>query len=613
MSNKKFNITDWLPVTKKETDLRGWDELDVILFSGDAYVDHPSFGSAVIARIIESQGLRIAIVPQPNWRDDLRDFKKFGIPKLFFAVTSGCMDSMVNHYTAGGRLRSDDAYTPGGKGGFRPDYAVSVYSNILKKLFPDVPVVAGGVEASLRRFTHYDYWSDSLKPSVIADGSIDLLIYGMGEKPILEILELMKKGVPFSSLKTISQTGLVISDKDKLPLNKNWADVLLYSHEESEADKKKFADNHVHIEKYASSSEQVRLTQKTGDLYIVMNPCRVESETDNIDIAFDLPYTRLPHPKYNTKGGVPAYEMIRHSVTLHRGCFGGCSFCSITMHQGKRVINRTESSILNEVKSITEMEDFKGYISDLGGPSANMYMMGGADLVLCRKCFRSSCLYPSICSNLVYDHKPLIDIYKKAEKIHGVKKIFISSGIRYDLLVCDDLDKRKRYLCDEYLKKVVQDHVSGRLKVAPEHTSERVLKLMRKPSYKLFESFKKMFERITSERGLKQQIIPYFISAHPGSELEDMAELAAITKSDGFHLEQVQDFTPTPMTLSSVMYYTGFDPYTKEKVYSAKSSQDRSDQRSFLFWYKEENREKLKRRLRKIGREDILKKLFGGK
>lgn len=613
MSNNKFKITDWLPITKKESDLRGWDELDVILFSGDAYVDHPSFGSAVIGRIIESRGLRVAIVPQPNWRDDLRDFKKFGVPKLFFAVTSGCMDSMVNHYTAGRRLRSDDSYTPGGKGGFRPDYAVTVYSGILKELYPDVPVVAGGVEASLRRFTHYDYWSDSLKPSVVADGSVDLLIYGMGEKPILEILELIKKGVPFTSLKTIAQTGILISDKGKLPLNKNWTDLELHSHEACLTDKKKFAENHVLIEKYASTDEQIRLIQKTGDSYVVINPVRSETEAENIDIAFDLPYTRLPHPKYNTKGGVPAYDMIRHSVTLHRGCFGGCSFCSITMHQGKRVINRSEASILREVASVAEMDDFKGYISDLGGPSANMYKMGGEDFSLCRKCFRASCLYPSICSNLVFDHKPLLDLYKKAEKIHGVKKIFVSSGIRYDLLLCDDQEKRKKYSCDEYFKKLVKDHVSGRLKVAPEHTSERVLKLMRKPSYRLFEKFKKAFEKFTTEAGLKQQIVPYFISAHPGSELEDMAELAAATKSDGFKLEQVQDFTPTPMTLSSVIYYTGFDPYTKRKVYSAKSSEDRNDQRSFLFWYKEENKEKLKRRLRKIGREDILQKLFGGK
>ncbi len=611
--NKKYKITDWLPVSKKETEIRGWSELDVILFSGDAYVDHPSFGSAVIGRVIESQGLRIAIVPQPNWRDDLRDFKKFGVPKLFFAVTSGCMDSMVNHYTAGKRLRSDDAYTPGGKSGFRPDYAVQVYSGILKKLFPEVPVVAGGVEASLRRFTHYDYWSDSLRPSVLSSGTIDLLVYGMGEKPLIESIELMKKGVPFSSLKTVSQTGLKISGIEQFPPNKNWEDVELYSHEECVDDKRKFAANHVLIEKYVSCYEQVRLIQKTGGSSIVINPFRVEAESDNIDIAFDLPYTRLPHPKYNSKGGVPAYDMIRHSVTLHRGCFGGCSFCSITMHQGKMVTNRSEESILREIKQVAEMDDFRGYISDMGGPSANMYRMGGDDTSICRKCIKPSCLYPLICRNLVFNHKLLINLYKKAEKVPGVKKIFISSGIRYDMLLCDDQEKRKKYHCNEYTEKLVKDHVAGRLKVAPEHTSDRVLKLMRKPSYKLFEMFRKVFERISVGAGLQQQILPYFISSHPGSEIEDMAELAALTKSGGFRLEQVQDFTPTPMTLSSVIYYTGFDPYTNKKIYCARSSEDRNDQRGFLFWYKEENREKLKRRLKKIGREDLIKKIFGGK
>ncbi len=611
MNKQQHKITDWLPVTKKDAELRGWDEIDVVLFSGDAYVDHPSFGSAVIARVIESMGLRVAIVPQPNWRDDLRDFRKFGAPKYFFAVTSGCMDSMVNHYTAGKRLRSDDAYTPGGKAGFRPDYAVQVYSGILKKLFPDVPVVAGGVEASLRRFTHYDYWSDSLKPSILADGNIDLLVYGMGESPVIELVELMKKGVPFSSLKNLSQCGSLIDAGEKLPLNKNWRDVELHSHEECLKDKKRFAENHKMIEEFASSGERVRLIQKTGSSLAVINPPEYDYRTGSIDAGFDLPYTRLPHPKYNNKGGVPAYEMIRHSVTLHRGCFGGCSFCSITMHQGKRVTNRSERSILREVRSVAEMDDFKGYISDLGGPSANMYGMHGKDQSLCAACRKSSCLYPSICGNLVYDHKPLLKIYEQAEKIPGVKKIFISSGVRYDLLLSGDEAKRKIYSCEEYTEKLITHHVSGRLKVAPEHTSGRVLKLIRKPSYELFVKFKNIFDRVSESAGLRQQIVPYFISSHPGSELEDMAELAAQTKEQGFNLEQVQDFTPTPMTLSSVMYYTGFDPYSGKKVYSAKTTDERDDQRSFLFWYKPENRERIKRRLKKIGREDIIKKLFG--
>ena len=575
-------VTRWLPVTKKEAELRGWSDLDVVLFTGDAYIDHPSFGSAVIGRIIESAGFKVAIAPQPNWRDDLRDFKKFGVPNLFFAVTSGCMDSMINHYTANKRLRKDDAYSPGGRAGFRPDYAVSVYSSILKKLFPYVPVIAGGVEASLRRFTHYDYWSDSLKPSIISDGCIDLLIYGMGENPIIELLKLMERGVPFSSLKTIHQTAIKVNRRDMIPINKKWNDVELYSHEECLLDKKKFGENHIIIEKY-SLSDTTRLIQRYGDSYIIINPKQKESKNDNIDIGFDLPYTRLPHPKYKNKG-IPAYDMIRHSITLHRGCFGGCSFCSITMHQGKRIINRTEKSILQEVKKVTEMEDFKGYISDMGGPTANMYMMKGEDQSKCNICHKPSCIFPNICGNLVYDHKPLIDIYSKSERVEGVKKIFISSGIRYDLLIGSDPKKRKKYSCDEYIDRVVKNHTSGRLKTAPEHTSDHVLKLMRKPAYSLFERFKLLFDKISNEAGLRQQLIPYFISSHPGSKLEDMTELAAITKKSGYKLEQVQDFTPTPMTLSSTIYYTGIDPYTKQKVYSAKSKKEREAQKRQCYY-----------------------------
>jgi len=580
----KYKLTDWLPTTKKEAELRGWNDLDVVLFTGDAYVDHPSFGSAVIGRIIESLGFKVAIVPQPNWKDDLRDFRKFGAPNLFFAVTSGCMDSMVNHYTANKRLRKDDAYTPGGRAGFRPDYAVSVYSSILKKLFPDTPIIAGGVEASLRRFTHYDYWSDSLKSSVISDSCIDLLIYGMGEKPIIEVLKLLRKGAHFSSLKTMHQTAVRVNRPDMIPVNKKWKDVELYSHEECLLDKKKFGENHIVIERY-SLNDTARLIQRCGESYIIINPRQKASSNDNIDAGFDLPYTRLPHPRYKNKN-IPAYDMIRHSVTLHRGCFGGCSFCSITAHQGKRIINRTEKSILQEVKKITEMEDFKGHISDMGGPTANMYMMKGEDQSKCNICQRPSCIFPNICNNLVYDHKPLLDIYSKSEKIAGVKKIFISSGIRYDLLIGSDPTKSKKYSCDEYIDKIITHHTSGRLKTAPEHTSDRVLKLMRKPPYSLFEKFKLLFDKISKEANLRQQIVPYFISSHPGSRLEDMAQLAAITKESGFKLEQVQDFTPTPMTLSSTIYYTGIDPYTEGKVYSAKSKSERDNQRSYFFKYK---------------------------
>lgn len=610
MTIEKYNINHWLPVTKKDAERRGWGELDVVLFSGDAYVDHPSFGSAVIGRIIESCGLRVGVVPQPDWRGDLRDFKKFGAPRLFFAVTSGCMDSMINHYTAGKRLRSDDAYSPDGRAGLRPDYAVTVYTKILKELYPDIPVIAGGVEASLRRLTHYDYWSDSLKPSILEESGADLVVYGMGENPLVEIIRLLSKGVPFSSLSTVPQSAYIGDSIDNIRKRSGWRDIELFSHEECIADKKKFGENFVVSERASVSDEPVRLIQKTGDRFVVINPVFGNLTGTDIDRGFDLPYTRLPHPKYRGKT-IPAYDMIRHSVTAHRGCFGGCSFCAITAHQGKRIVSRTEASILREVEAVTAMPDFKGYVSDVGGPSANMYMMHGEDASLCAKCLRPSCVYPLLCANLVYDHTPLVDLYGKCEKVPGVKKIFISSGVRYDLLLCGDEAKRKKYSCDKYAEKLITGHVSGRLKVAPEHTSARVLKLMRKPQYGLFVKFKKLFDKISDAAGLRQQIIPYFISSHPGSTPDDMAELAAETAGEGFRLEQVQDFTPTPMTLSSVIYYTGIDPYTGEKVYSAKSKRDREEQRSFLFWYKDEYRDKIRAKLIKMGREDLIKKIFG--
>jgi len=608
MDKKEYKLTDWLPVTKKEALLRGWDELDVLLFSGDAYVDHPSFGTAVIGRLIESTGLRIAIVPQPNWRDDLRDFKKFGAPRLFSAVTAGAMDSMVNHYTAGKRLRSDDAYSPAGRSGMRPDYAVTVYTKILKDLYPETPVVIGGIEASLRRFTHYDYWSDSLKPSILAESGADLLIYGMGEKPLLELLRMAAKNIPLQSLKNLRQSAYSACINDRLPEMKNVEDIELYSHEECIADIKKFMENFLITEKVCSGKGDVRLIQRWGDYKVIVNPSWGCLSPDETDRGFDLPYTRMPHPKYN-KGGVPAYEMIRHSVTTHRGCFGGCSFCAISAHQGKFISSRSEGSILREIEQVAGMPDFKGYVSDLGGPSANMYRMGGEDLLLCRKCKRPSCVYPAICSNLNYDHGPLIDLYIKSGRIRGVKKIFVASGVRYDLCL-SHTGNEKKYHTMEYIEKLVKDHVSGRLKVAPEHTSESVLKLMRKPSYNLFVKFKSLFKKISEKAGLKQQIIPYFISSHPGSDIEDMAELASITSGEGFKLEQVQDFTPVPMTLSSVIYYTGIDPYTGEKVYSAKNKKERDNQRIFFFWHIKENRFEIKKILKKIGRADIERKLF---
>jgi len=605
-----YKTTDFLPTTKKELKLFGWDELDVIIFSGDAYIDHPAFGAGVIGRIIQKAGLRVAIVPQPNWRDDLRDFKKLGNPRLFFGVTAGNMDSMINHYTANKRLRSNDAYTADGKAGFRPDYAVTVYTKILKDLFPETPVVIGGIEASLRRLTHFDYWSDKLKPSVLIESGADLLVYGNGEKPITEIARLAAKGVPVTSMKNIAQT-VYLSDyvpnlkraKPKHPT------ISLNSHEVCLKDKQKFAENFKQIEIQSNMLKHAKiLEQKTGDFYVNVNPPFSGTTEKEIDSFYDLPYTRLPHPKYKNKGNIPAYEMIKFSVNMHRGCFGGCSFCTISAHQGKFITSRSEKSILKEVDDIANMPDFKGTISDLGGPSANMYKMQGNDLSICEKCKRPSCIYPEICFNLNTDHSELTNIYKKTRQHPKIKHAFIGSGIRYDLL----FNKQGKITGDkdEYSKELIKHHVSGRLKVAPEHTEETVLKMMRKPTFDLFYKFKKYFEKVNLDLKMNQQIIPYFISRQTGSKDTDMAELAAKTKKLNFQLEQVQDMTPTPMTVAAVIYYSGFHPYTLEKVYTARSKEQKLSQRMFFFWYKKEFRQQIKDRLLKMKRKDLVKSLF---
>jgi uncharacterized radical SAM protein YgiQ len=610
MNKVTHKITDWLPTTKKECEQRGWDELDVILFSGDAYVDHPAFGSAVVGRIIEDMGLRIAIIPQPNWKDDLRDFKKLGIPKLFFGVTAGCMDPMINHYTANKRLRSDDAYTPGGQKGFRPDYATTVYTTILKDLFPETPVVIGGIESSLRRVTHYDYWSDSLKPSILQDSKADLLIYGMGEQPLREVVTLLEKGLPFDSLKTINQTAFLQSNSINIPKNKNWEDLALSSHEDCLKDKKTFAANFKHVEQESNKLFANRLTQKIGDKTLIINPPFQTMTEKEIDASFDLPYTRLPHPKYQKRGAIPAFEMIKFSINMHRGCFGGCSFCTISAHQGKFIASRSEKSILKEVDQVANMEDFKGYISDLGGPSANMYKMKGKVQSICDKCVSPSCISPTICHNLDTSHKPLTEIYKAASNHPKVKKAFVGSGIRYDMLVPEFNKKADPKDLEEYTEQVVKNHVSGRLKVAPEHTSDDVLKIMRKPSFKNFHLFKRSFDRINKKYSLNQKLIPYFISSHPACKIEDMANLAAETKDMGFQLEQVNDFTPTPMTVATIIYYSGYHPYTLKPVFTPKSQKEKQDQNRLFFWYKKENHNWIKDVLTNANRKDILNKLL---
>ncbi len=594
----QYKLSDWLPVSKEDLDKRGWDYVDVIIVSGDAYVDHPSFGHAMIARLLEKEGLRVAILPQPNWRDDLRDFKKLGKPRMFFGVTAGCMDSMVNHYTAFKRLRSNDAYTPGDKAGFRPDYASVVYSNILKRLYPDIPVVLGGVEASLRRLTHYDYWSDTLKPSILIDSGADLLVYGQGISPLKELIKHLQNGGSIDTAHEIRQIAYVVKP-DKLADDKN--SILLPSHEDCLKDKSKFAESYCTIETESNKMHAKRLLQLCGDRYVVVNPQYLPMSTAELDSAYDLPYTRMPHPRYLKRGSIPAYEMIRHSINTHTGCFGGCSFCSISMHQGKFVASRSEKSILLEAGKMNAMPDFKGNLSDLGGPSANMYQMQGTNLEMCEKCARYSCIHPKICPNLNDNHGPIIDIYKKVSAVKGIKKLFIGSGLRYDLFIGRTPVEDKEKHLTEYFTLLVEKHVSGRLKVAPEHTVGKVLAIMRKPSYALYKQLQEQFYKISQKAGLRQQLIPYFISSHPGCTLADMAECALETKNAGLQLEQVQDLTPTPMTLASVMYYTETDPYSGKKLSIAKKINEKREQKMLFFWYLKENRQEIIHILKKSG------------
>ncbi|OIP83610.1 MAG: YgiQ family radical SAM protein [Porphyromonadaceae bacterium CG2_30_38_12] len=606
MNNRTYQLTDFLPTTRKEVELRGWDELDIVFFTGDAYIDHPAFGAAVIGRILEAEGLKVAIVPQPNWRDDLRDFKKMGRPRLFFAVSGGNMDSMVNHYTANKRLRSDDSYSPDGKTNLRPDYATVTYCNILKKLYPEVPILIGGIEASLRRFTHYDYWSDTLMPSILVSSKADLLVYGNGEKPLRAVLKKVLEGHSFSEITDIPQTSYIA--KEISPAK--WNDITLVSHETCLIDKKLYASNFKHIEEESNRIEADRLLQKTGNRWVVVNPPYSPLSEAELDASFDLPYTRLPHPKYKDKK-IPAYEMIKFSVNMHRGCFGGCAFCTISAHQGKHIVSRSKESILNEVKHVTEMPDFKGYISDLGGPSANMYGLKGIDQEICKKCKKPSCIHPKVCFNLDTDHSKLIDIYRSVDKMPGIKKSFVGSGIRYDLLLSDTKSEAANESHREYIRELISKHVSGRLKIAPEHTSDNVLKLMRKPSFDFFGKFKAQFEQINKEEGLNQQLIPYFISSHPGCKSEDMADLAIRTKQMDFKLEQVQDFTPTPMTLATEIYYSGYHPYTLEPIFTAKSKNEKLEQRKFFFWYKKEYKQQIIKDFQRMKRPDLQQKLFG--
>jgi len=565
-----------IPTSVKEVEILGWDYIDVIIFSGDAFVDHPSFGTAVIARWLQKHGYRVAVVPQPNWRDDLRDFRKLGAPRLYFAVNGGAMDSMVNHYTASKRLRSDDAYTPEGRAGARPDYAVTVYTKILKRLYPDIPVVIGGIEASLRRLTHYDYWADRLFPSILVDSGADWLCYGMGERPMLELTRAIESGRNLSDIRRIPQIGFRMSGRSKL------SDACyIHSYEVCLKDKKAFAENFNLIETAANMKTPPVLVEPVGDGYVQINPPYPPATEEQMDSFWDMPYTKQPHPRYKGKR-IPAYDMIKYSITTHRGCFGGCNFCTIAAHQGKFIQSRSEESIVREARGLCDVPGFAGNISDVGAPTANMYGMKGKDQSLCEVCRRQSCLFPVPCKNMDRSHARLLGLYDRIAAVKGIRHSYIGSGIRYDLF----LDEKKGFVdetSEPYFRELVLRHTSGRLKVAPEHTEDSVLKLMGKPSFRLFDRLRYEFDRVCRSGGSKCELVPYFISAHPGCGMREMEALSKNPALKGLYMDQVQDFTPTPMTTSSVMFYTGLDPKTLRPVFVEKDIEKKRKQKSFFF------------------------------
>ncbi|MBQ0077892.1 MAG: YgiQ family radical SAM protein [Bacteroidales bacterium] len=565
------------PTSAKEVQKLGWDYIDIIIFTGDAFVDHPSFGTACIARYLQKFGYRVAVVPQPNWRDDLRDFRKLGAPRLYFALNSGAMDSMVNHYTAARRLRHDDAYTPEGKAGARPDRAVTVYSRIIKQLYPDVPLVIGGVEASLRRLAHYDYWDDCLKPSVLVESGADWLCYGMGEKPMLELTRAIEKG--WSRYQTEKIPQLAFWRDGRVPESSDGT-LVLHSFEECLADKRCFAENFHEIETNANLLHAATVIEPCGKGYVQVNPPCPPATTEEMDSYWDLPFTKLPHPRYEGKR-IPAYDMIKDSIITHRGCFGGCNFCTIAAHQGKFIQSRSEESILREVRALAAMPQFHGNISDLGAPTANMYGMKGRDSSLCAKCRRRSCLFPAACPNLDRSHERVLELYRKVDAVKGIRHSYIGSGVRYDLFLTPDgfVDESGR----EYLRELILRHTSGRLKVAPEHTEERVLSYMGKPSFKYFERLRHEFDAICRQEGMRTGIVPYFISSHPGCTMRDMENLSRHPALNGIWMDQVQDFTPTPMTTSSVMYWTGLDPRTLKPVFVERDPERKRAQKDRFF------------------------------
>ncbi|MBI3585127.1 MAG: YgiQ family radical SAM protein [Nitrospinae bacterium] len=583
-------MDNFLPMSTEEVRNRGWDELDIILISGDAYIDHPSFGVPLIGRYLESLGYRVGIIAQPDWRNT-KDFIKLGRPRLFFGISAGAMDSMLNHYTAHKKPRSDDAYSPGGKSGLRPDRATIVYLNRVKEAYPKVPTVIGGIEASLRRLAHYDYWDNKVRKSILVDSKGDLLIFGMGEKPIEEVARRLSNGEALSNIKDIRGTAVITSSVEGVE-GKNY--ILLPSCEDVIKDKMAYAraSRIFHLESNPFNARV--LFQRHGNRYVKVNPPSLPLTMEEMDKIYNLPFTKEPHSSYKEK--IPALEMVKFSVTIQRGCFGGCTFCSLTEHQGRIIQSRSENSVLKEVEGLKKLKGFTGIVSDLGGPTANMYRLRCKDRNVESKCRRLSCVHPKICKFMDTDHSSQIKLLRKARGMEGVKRVFIASGVRYDLALGSP----------EYIKELTTYHVGGHLKVAPEHTSKRVLELMKKPEIEAFNKFKNSFDRFNRDCGKEQYIVPYFISSHPGSDLKDMIDLALYLKKNRFRLQQVQDFIPTPMTLATAMYYTGYDPITSKKIYCARTVKEKRLQKALMRYHDPANYYLVKEALIQAGRKDLI-------
>lgn len=584
----------FLPITQDEAAARGWDELDVVFVTGDAYVDHPSFGVPLLARFLESKGFRVGIIAQPDWRS-AEPFRVLGRPRLFFAVAAGAMDSMVAHYTPARKLRHDDAYTPGNRHGARPNRAVIVYTARLKEAFPGVPVVIGGIEASLRRFAHYDFWDDKVRRSILLDAKADLLVYGMGERPLLELAERMREESPLSSLRKIKGTAYV-AGRDEFPPE----GTEIPSFEEIAADRRRYADAFRLISQEQNPWCGETLVQRHGDRRLVcVSPSLPLSEAE-LGAIYALPFEKRPHPSYQEP--IPAFEQIRASITTHRGCYGGCAFCAITHHQGRFIQSRSESSILDEVGRMADLSWFRGSISDLGGPTANMYGTGCSNQEAMRSCRRESCLYPQPCKHLGSSGGKGASLLRGVRRLPQVKHAAVSSGVRFDLLARQP----------DYLAELLQHHVGGLLKVAPEHVADRVTSVMRKPPGKEFARFLSLFREETLRLGKKQYVVPYFISGHPGCTIADMAETALFLKRSGLRVEQVQDFTPTPGTLSTCIWYTGIDPYSGKEVYVPRGEREKRLQKALLLFHLPSERGRVLEALRACGREDAARELLGG-